>query len=171
MDQNVPGVGKAEAIDCCSGWSGVCDQCTRLEDGIQGHFQPGAESQWQFLRTLLLILGGEEQSQYRAEAHWNIWSHIYLFLCISAVCILICSKQFFKRRKAEVLVQFLCLRVWCCCCRLSLSFSPWSCVCVKGWSSAMWNSLSDPLLPPSGYSATEPWLLPECSSVYDSLVR
>ncbi|XP_004076089.1 uncharacterized protein LOC101168727 isoform X1 [Oryzias latipes] len=52
----------------------------------------------------------------------------------------------------------------------SLSFSPWSCVCVKGWSSAMWNSLSDPLLPPSGYSATEPWLLPECSSVYDSLV-
>ncbi|XP_024117049.1 stem-loop binding protein 2 isoform X2 [Oryzias melastigma] len=52
----------------------------------------------------------------------------------------------------------------------SFSFSPWSCVCVTGWSAAMWNGLSDPLLPPSGCSAPEPWLLPECSSVYDSLV-
>uniref|UniRef100_A0A3B4H3U6 Stem-loop binding protein 2 n=1 Tax=Pundamilia nyererei TaxID=303518 RepID=A0A3B4H3U6_9CICH len=37
----------------------------------------------------------------------------------------------------------------------------------------MWNSLSDPVLTTtaSGCSAPEPWLLPGCSSVYDSLVR
>ncbi|XP_041657780.1 stem-loop binding protein 2 isoform X1 [Cheilinus undulatus] len=54
----------------------------------------------------------------------------------------------------------------------SLCFSPWSCVCAKGWSAAVWNGLSDPLLAAaaSGYSAPEPWLLPGCSSVYDSLV-
>lgn len=55
----------------------------------------------------------------------------------------------------------------------SFLFSPWSCVCAKGWSAAMWNSLSDPMLTTtaSGCSAPEPWLLPGCSSVYDSLVR
>ncbi|XP_038564064.1 stem-loop binding protein 2 isoform X1 [Micropterus salmoides] len=54
----------------------------------------------------------------------------------------------------------------------SLCFSPWSCVCVKGWSAAMWNGLPDPLLAAaaSGCSTPEPWLLPGCSSVYDSLV-
>ncbi|CAJ1063170.1 stem-loop binding protein 2 [Xyrichtys novacula] len=54
----------------------------------------------------------------------------------------------------------------------SFCYSPWSCVCVKGWSAAVWNGLSDPLLAAasSGCSAPEPWLLPECSSVYDSLV-
>ncbi|XP_035480422.1 stem-loop binding protein 2 isoform X1 [Scophthalmus maximus] len=44
----------------------------------------------------------------------------------------------------------------------SFCFSPWSCVCVKGWSAAATAS--------SGCSAPEPWLLPGCSSVYDSLV-
>ncbi|XP_076607195.1 stem-loop binding protein 2 [Chaetodon auriga] len=53
----------------------------------------------------------------------------------------------------------------------SFCFSPWSCVCVKGWSAAVWNGFSDPLLAAaSGCSAPEPWLLPGCSSVYDSLV-
>lgn len=53
----------------------------------------------------------------------------------------------------------------------SLCFSPWSCMCVKGWSAAVWNGLSDPLLTAaSGCPAPEPWLLPGCSSVYDSLV-
>ncbi|XP_049447819.1 stem-loop binding protein 2 isoform X1 [Epinephelus fuscoguttatus] len=55
----------------------------------------------------------------------------------------------------------------------SLCFSPWSCVCVKGWSAAMWNGLPDPLLTAansSRCSAPEPWLLPGCSSVFDSLV-
>ncbi|XP_014184825.1 stem-loop binding protein 2 [Haplochromis burtoni] len=54
----------------------------------------------------------------------------------------------------------------------SFLFSPWSCVCAKGWSATMWNSLSDPVLTTtaSGCSAPEPWLLPGCSSVYDSLV-
>ncbi|TDH05130.1 hypothetical protein EPR50_G00140330 [Perca flavescens] len=52
----------------------------------------------------------------------------------------------------------------------SFCFSPWSCVCVKGWSAAVWNGLPDPLLPTSRCSAPEPWLLPGCSSVYDSLV-
>ncbi|XP_070712216.1 stem-loop binding protein 2 [Pempheris klunzingeri] len=55
----------------------------------------------------------------------------------------------------------------------SFCFSPWSCVCVKGWSAAVWNGLPDPLLSAantSGCSAPEPWLLPGCSSVYDSLV-
>ncbi|XP_039682466.1 stem-loop binding protein 2 isoform X2 [Perca fluviatilis] len=51
-----------------------------------------------------------------------------------------------------------------------LSSSPWSCVCVKGWSAAVWNGLPDPLLAASRCSAPEPWLLPGCSSVYDSLV-
>nr|XP_046266705.1 stem-loop binding protein 2 [Scatophagus argus] len=51
----------------------------------------------------------------------------------------------------------------------SLCFSPWSCVCAKGWSAAAWNGLPDPLRA-SGCSAPEPWLLPGCSSVYDSLV-
>ncbi|XP_008331658.1 uncharacterized protein LOC103395664 isoform X2 [Cynoglossus semilaevis] len=55
----------------------------------------------------------------------------------------------------------------------SFCFSPWSCVCVKGWSAAAWNGLPDPLLtydPSTGCPAPEPWLLPGCSSVYDSLV-
>ncbi|XP_069565868.1 stem-loop binding protein 2 [Brachyistius frenatus] len=53
----------------------------------------------------------------------------------------------------------------------SFCFSPLSCVCVKSWSTAMWNSLPDPLLAAtSGCSTPEPWLLPGCSSVYDSLV-
>ncbi|XP_035998588.1 stem-loop binding protein 2 isoform X3 [Fundulus heteroclitus] len=51
-----------------------------------------------------------------------------------------------------------------------LSSSPWSCVCAKGWSAAMWNGLPDLMPPASGCSAPEPWLLPGCSSVYDSLV-
>ncbi|XP_030601705.1 stem-loop binding protein 2 [Archocentrus centrarchus] len=54
----------------------------------------------------------------------------------------------------------------------SFCFSPWSCVCAKGWSAAVWNGISDPVLTAaSGCSAPEPWLLPGCSSVYDSLVR
>nr|XP_020479963.1 uncharacterized protein LOC109974218 isoform X2 [Monopterus albus] len=59
----------------------------------------------------------------------------------------------------------------------SFSFcsSPWSCVCVKEWSATMWNSLPDPLMAASASSspecpAPEPWLLPGCSSVFDSLV-
>ncbi|XP_026184020.1 stem-loop binding protein 2 [Mastacembelus armatus] len=55
----------------------------------------------------------------------------------------------------------------------SFCSSPWSCVCVKGWSAAMWNGLPDPLPAAAsspGHSAPEPWLLPGCSSVYDSLV-
>ncbi|XP_061595117.1 stem-loop binding protein 2 [Cololabis saira] len=52
----------------------------------------------------------------------------------------------------------------------SFCFSPCSCVCGKGWSAAVWNGLPDPLLTSSGCSAPEPWLLPGCSSVYDSLV-
>ncbi|XP_074468360.1 stem-loop binding protein 2 isoform X2 [Sebastes fasciatus] len=58
----------------------------------------------------------------------------------------------------------------------SFCFSPRSCVCVKGWSAAMWNGLPDPLLAAasrcsaSRCSAPEPWLLPGCSSVFDSLV-
>ncbi|CAF97253.1 unnamed protein product [Tetraodon nigroviridis] len=52
-----------------------------------------------------------------------------------------------------------------------LSSSPWSCVCAKAWSAAVWNGLPEPLLATAtGYSAPEPWLLPGCSSVYDSLV-
>ncbi|XP_047199508.1 stem-loop binding protein 2 isoform X3 [Hippoglossus stenolepis] len=56
----------------------------------------------------------------------------------------------------------------------SFCFSPWSCVCVKGWSATAWNGLPEPLLAAaaasSGCSAPEPWLLPGCSSVFDSLV-
>ncbi|XP_029957285.1 stem-loop binding protein 2 [Salarias fasciatus] len=55
----------------------------------------------------------------------------------------------------------------------SLCFSPWSrsCVCAKGWSTAAWNGFHDPLMSAtSGLSTPEPWLLPGCSSVYDSLV-
>ncbi|KAM9781903.1 stem-loop binding protein 2 isoform X2 [Syngnathus typhle] len=48
-------------------------------------------------------------------------------------------------------------------------FSPRSCACAKGWSTAMWNGLSEPLAA-AGRSTTEPWLLPGCSSVFDSLV-
>lgn len=44
----------------------------------------------------------------------------------------------------------------------SLCLSPSSCVCTKTWSSAVWNG--------SCGAAPEPWLLPGCSSVYDSLV-
>ncbi|XP_029304333.1 LOW QUALITY PROTEIN: stem-loop binding protein 2 [Cottoperca gobio] len=50
----------------------------------------------------------------------------------------------------------------------SFCFSPWSCVCVKGWSASVWSGLPEPLL--ARCSAPEPWLLPGCSSVYDSLV-
>ncbi|XP_058483699.1 stem-loop binding protein 2 [Solea solea] len=53
----------------------------------------------------------------------------------------------------------------------SFRFGPWSCVCAKGWSAAAWNGLPDPLLAASsGCSTPEPWLLPGCSYVYDSLV-
>ncbi|XP_029375932.1 stem-loop binding protein 2 [Echeneis naucrates] len=54
----------------------------------------------------------------------------------------------------------------------SFCFSPWSRVCMKGWSATVWNGLPDPLLATgtSGRCAPEPWLLPGCSSVYDSLV-
>ncbi|XP_075994679.1 stem-loop binding protein 2 [Genypterus blacodes] len=54
----------------------------------------------------------------------------------------------------------------------SFCFSPRSCVCARGWSAAVWNGLPDPLLAAaaSECSAPEPWLLPGCSSVYDSLV-
>ncbi|XP_056266018.1 stem-loop binding protein 2 isoform X2 [Pseudoliparis swirei] len=56
-----------------------------------------------------------------------------------------------------------------------LSFGSWS--SAKGRSASMWNGLPDPLLAaapcrdhvPRG-SAPEPWLLPGCSSVFDSLV-
>uniref|UniRef100_A0A3B5A2B7 Uncharacterized LOC103354668 n=1 Tax=Stegastes partitus TaxID=144197 RepID=A0A3B5A2B7_9TELE len=44
----------------------------------------------------------------------------------------------------------------------------------SGWSAAVWNGLPEPLLAAAnaaGCSAPEPWLLPGCSSVYDSLVR
>ncbi|XP_061608915.1 stem-loop binding protein 2 isoform X2 [Phyllopteryx taeniolatus] len=51
----------------------------------------------------------------------------------------------------------------------SFCFSPRSCVCAKGWSTAMWNGLPEPLLA-AGCSTPEPWLLPGCSSVFDSLV-
>uniref|UniRef100_A0A8C6SQ57 Histone RNA hairpin-binding protein RNA-binding domain-containing protein n=1 Tax=Neogobius melanostomus TaxID=47308 RepID=A0A8C6SQ57_9GOBI len=43
-----------------------------------------------------------------------------------------------------------------------LCLSPGSCVCAKSWSSAVWNGPCGP--------DPEPWLLPGCSSVYDSLV-
>nr|XP_061801381.1 uncharacterized protein LOC133592747 [Nerophis lumbriciformis] len=52
----------------------------------------------------------------------------------------------------------------------SFCFSPRSCVCAKGWSSAVWNGLPEPLLTSAGCAAPEPWLLPGCSSVFDSLV-
>lgn len=52
----------------------------------------------------------------------------------------------------------------------SFCFSPWSCVCVKGWSASTWSGVHDAQLVASGSSAPEPWLLPGCSSVYDSLV-
>ncbi|XP_034406017.1 stem-loop binding protein 2 [Cyclopterus lumpus] len=62
----------------------------------------------------------------------------------------------------------------------SFGLGSWSCACSKGWSAAMWNP--DPLLtaapcidsapggPAPGGPAPEPWLLPGCSSVFDSLV-
>ncbi|XP_015239520.1 PREDICTED: uncharacterized protein LOC107090576 [Cyprinodon variegatus] len=49
--------------------------------------------------------------------------------------------------------------------------SPESADVLQGWSAAMWNGFPDLLPPSSGCSAPEPWLLPGCSSVYDSLVR
>ncbi|XP_029923889.1 stem-loop binding protein 2 isoform X1 [Myripristis murdjan] len=57
----------------------------------------------------------------------------------------------------------------------SFCFSPRSCVCAKGWATAVWNGLPDlPLAISSRDSSScytpEPWLLPGCSSVYDSLV-
>ncbi|XP_068187926.1 stem-loop binding protein 2 [Antennarius striatus] len=60
----------------------------------------------------------------------------------------------------------------------SFCFSPWSCVCVKGWSTPLWSGLPEPVLAAtpagcsvsSGRSTPEPWLLPGCSSVFDSLV-
>ncbi|XP_017259914.1 stem-loop binding protein 2 [Kryptolebias marmoratus] len=52
----------------------------------------------------------------------------------------------------------------------SFCFSPWSCVCAKGWSAAVWTGVPDLLPAATGCSAPEPWLLPGCSSVYDSLV-
>ncbi|XP_054592924.2 stem-loop binding protein 2 isoform X1 [Nothobranchius furzeri] len=52
----------------------------------------------------------------------------------------------------------------------SFCFSPWSCACAKAWSEAMWGGVPN-LRPTSlGCSSPEPWLLPGCSSVYDSLV-
>ncbi|KAK5887109.1 hypothetical protein CesoFtcFv8_015742 [Champsocephalus esox] len=50
----------------------------------------------------------------------------------------------------------------------SLCVGPWSCVCVTGWGASVWSAppSPDPLLIPP-----EPWLLPGCSSVFDSLVR
>ncbi|XP_068436706.1 stem-loop binding protein 2 [Clinocottus analis] len=65
---------------------------------------------------------------------------------------------------------------------LSSSFclGSWSCACATGWSAAMWTGLPDPLPTaapfrgpaPTGPAPTgpEPWLLPGCSSVFDSLV-
>ncbi|XP_061754743.1 stem-loop binding protein 2 isoform X1 [Nerophis ophidion] len=50
----------------------------------------------------------------------------------------------------------------------SFCFSPRP--CSKGWSTAMWNGLPEPLLAATGCSTPEPWLLPGCSYVYDSLV-
>ncbi|XP_051794041.1 stem-loop binding protein 2 [Acanthochromis polyacanthus] len=52
----------------------------------------------------------------------------------------------------------------------SFCFSPWSCVCAQGWSAAVWNRLPAATATASGSSAPEPWLLPGCSSVFDSLV-
>ncbi|KAF3840468.1 hypothetical protein F7725_006330 [Dissostichus mawsoni] len=49
----------------------------------------------------------------------------------------------------------------------SLCVGPWSCVCVTGWGASVWSAPPSPnplLIPP------EPWLLPGCSSVFDSLV-
>ncbi|KAM6912106.1 stem-loop binding protein 2 [Lycodopsis pacificus] len=55
---------------------------------------------------------------------------------------------------------------------LSSSFCLGSWSRAKGWSDTMWDGLPDPLLTaaPRG-PAPEPWLLPGCSSVFDSLVR
>ncbi|CAL8363558.1 unnamed protein product [Lota lota] len=55
----------------------------------------------------------------------------------------------------------------------SLCFSPGSCLCAKGWSTAVWNGLPDrplSLSPRASCYSPEPWLLPGCSYVYDSLV-
>ncbi|KAK0131213.1 Oocyte-specific histone RNA stem-loop-binding protein 2 [Merluccius polli] len=56
----------------------------------------------------------------------------------------------------------------------SLCFGPGSCLCAKGWSTAVWNGLPErPLgVTPRDSScySPEPWLLPGCSYVYDSLV-
>ncbi|XP_071390837.1 stem-loop binding protein 2 [Centroberyx affinis] len=53
----------------------------------------------------------------------------------------------------------------------SFCFSPRSCVCVRGWSAAVWHGLPErPAAGSSGCYSPEPWLLPGCSSVYDSLV-
>ncbi|XP_061658308.1 stem-loop binding protein 2 isoform X2 [Syngnathoides biaculeatus] len=53
----------------------------------------------------------------------------------------------------------------------SFCFSPRSCVCAKGWSTAMLNGLPDPFVAASaGCSTPEPWLLPGCSSVFEKLV-
>ncbi|KAL6098233.1 uncharacterized protein ACO6RY_17408 [Pungitius sinensis] len=51
----------------------------------------------------------------------------------------------------------------------SLCLGSWS--CARGWSAAMWDGLPEPLLTAApGGPAPEPWLLPGCSSVFDSLV-
>ncbi|XP_030010485.1 stem-loop binding protein 2 [Sphaeramia orbicularis] len=64
-----------------------------------------------------------------------------------------CERPFHCGSEVQTLTLQL-LRLYCC------------------WSAAVWNGLSDPLLAvtSSGYPAPEPWLLPGCSSVYDSLV-
>ncbi|XP_056451062.1 uncharacterized protein LOC130386272 isoform X1 [Gadus chalcogrammus] len=54
-----------------------------------------------------------------------------------------------------------------------LCCSPGSCLCAKGWSTAVWNGLPDravSLSPRASCFSPEPWLLPGCSYVYDSLV-
>lgn len=57
----------------------------------------------------------------------------------------------------------------------SLCFGPGSCLCAKGWSTAVWNGLPERPLSVSPRDSScyspEPWLLPGCSYVFDSLVR
>ncbi|XP_007577144.1 oocyte-specific histone RNA stem-loop-binding protein 2-like [Poecilia latipinna] len=52
----------------------------------------------------------------------------------------------------------------------SFSSSPWSCVCANSWSAAMWSGVPDLMPAAPASSSPEPWLLPGCSSVYNTLV-
>ncbi|XP_077596935.1 stem-loop binding protein 2 [Stigmatopora nigra] len=52
----------------------------------------------------------------------------------------------------------------------SFCFSPRPCICVTDWPTGIWNGQPEPLVTSAGCSTPEPWLLPGCSSVFDSLV-